>query len=460
MSTTRKKTGENSRISGNWYFQFKQIKENLRNKQIWHSWIKNTSWLLMLLLATTMWQCNKDDYKGETIGVCPKVISTDPVDGAINVATDKIIKATFNEKMDPVTINETTFLLKQGSNLIAGTVSFSDSTATFTPAVPLSANTVYTGIITTGARDLSGNALVKDTTWNFTTPTAQFAITLASSPFTGGVVSSSGTFNNGATVAVLAVPNNGFTFKNWTEGSNIVSTDANYTFTISGNRTLTANFTSTTLLTGPNGVDLISSGNFAILSGSGVTNIGVTTMITGDVGAFPTATINGLLSVNVNGILYTTADPKVGTAKTDLTTAYNDAQGRSTNAISLPGQLGGLTLAPGLYVNSTSSGISGTGTNGILTLDAQGNANAVWIFKMGSTLVTSAGTSIVLAGGAQAKNIYWSVGTSATLGTNAVFYGNILADQSITLTTGAKLYGRAMARIGSVTLDSNTVTKP
>ena len=166
------------------------------------------------------------------------------------------------------------------------------------------------------------------------------------------------------------------------------------------------------------------------------------------------------LAGNVVGTLYTAANPLVGTAKNDLTAAYNDAQGRSLNAISLPGQLGGLTLAPGLYVNSSTSGISGTGANGILTLDAGGNPNAVWIFKMGSTLVTDAGTSIVLAGGAQAKNIYWSVGTSATLGTNSIFYGNILADQSITLTTGATLNGRALTRIASVTLDSNAVTKP
>jgi len=149
----------------------------------------------------------------------------------------------------------------------------------------------------------------------------------------------------------------------------------------------------------------------------------------------------------------------VGQAKNDLTTAYNDAQGRSLNAISLPGQLGGLTLAPGLYVNSTSSGISGTGPNAILTLDAGGNPNAVWIFKVGSTFITDSGTSIVLAGGAQWKNIYWSIGTSATLGTNSIFYGNILADQSITLTTGALLYGRALTRVAAVTLDTNIVDK-
>jgi len=264
-------------------------------------------------------------------------------------------------------------------------------------------------------------------------------------------------YNNGATVILTASPDNGYEFTSWSGDA----TGANNPLTVvmNSNKNITANFT---LVNNPNpqGINLGSAGDFAILAGAGVNNTGVSTMILGDVGAFPTATINGLLPGNVNGTLYTTADPIVQQAQLDLTTAYNEAQGRSLNAIALQGQLGGLTLAPGLYVNSSTSGISGTGANGILTLDAGGDPNAVWIFKMGSTLITDAGTSIVLAGGAKAENIYWSVGTSATLGTNSSFYGNILADQAITLTTGATLVGRALTRIAAVTLDSNTVTKP
>ena len=290
---------------------------------------------------------------------------------------------------------------------------------------------------------------------------SQFNVSLSSNPLLGGTTTGGGSFDSGASVTISAVANLGYTFTNWTEGANIASTNANYTFTINANKTFVANFESNVILpSGPAGIDLGSAGNFAVLGGSGVSNTGVTTRIIGDVGAHPTATINGLLSGNVNGTLYMTADPIVGQAKIDLTTAYNDGQSRSTNAISLPGQIGGLTLAPGLYVNGSTSGISGTGPNGILTLDAGGNANAVWIFKVASTFVTDAGTGIVLAGGAQAKNIFWSVGSSATLGTNSIFYGTILADQSITLTTGATLYGRALTRIAAVTLDSNTVTKP
>jgi len=392
--------------------------------------------------------------------VRPVVLDVDPDDLATNVALNKVVSATFSKAMDLSTINSSTFTLKNGTIPVFGFVDYSNVTGTFTPSTPLLPGTLYTATITTGAKDLAGNALAANYVWSFTTAAAaaQFTVGLSSSPQAGGNTSGGGMFNGGASATVNATANSGYSFVNWTEGSLIVSTLANYTFIVNNNRTLVANFS--TVSSGPGGIDLGSAANFAILAGAGVTNTGVTTLIKGDVGSFPTATIAGLLPANVIGTLYTSANSVVGTAKNDLTTAFNDAQSRSLNAISLPGQLGGLTLAPGLYVNSSTSGISGTGTNGILTLDAGGSANAVWIFKMGSTLITGPGTSIVLAGGAQAKNIYWSVGTSATLGTNSVFYGNILADQSITLNTGAVLYGRALTRIAAVTLDSNTVTKP
>jgi hypothetical protein len=150
------------------------------------------------------------------------------------------------------------------------------------------------------------------------------------------------------------------------------------------------------------------------------------------------------------------ADPTAAQAQLDLTAAYNDAAGRSIGTIALAGNLGGLTLAPGLYKSTSSLEIS----SGDLTLDAQGDANAVYIFQMASTLVTTVGRKVILAGGAQAANIYWQVGSSATLGVSSVFKGNILALASITVETGAAVDGRLLARTAAVTLDGNAVVRP
>ncbi|MCK9640657.1 MAG: ice-binding family protein [Prolixibacteraceae bacterium] len=660
---------------------------------------------LALILAVLISGCKKNDYQA-TVGVCPIVVSTIPVNGAVGVPLNQVVSATFNEKMSAATITSTTFTVidatKSPAVVITGTILFSGMTAFLTPASPLLPNTTYTGRVTTSAKDLMGNALQKDYVWTFTTdilplvssdpannatgvllnkvivatfsvpmdsltlkspatnftikqgsttvpgkfsytsntasftPTSnlapftvytgtisagvkntlgtpmaadyvwsfttipqltlssnpllggittgagvfaqgsnvtavatantgfnfinwtdgaivvstaasyQFAmagnktlvanfipkylVTTVSNPLLGGTTSGGGTFNSGLSVTVTAVPNTGFTFTNWTEGTTVASTSANYLFTIAGNRTLTANFTavgftlnvtaingsvvknpnlttyasgatvqltatpnsgytftswsvdatgSTNPLTvtmnanknitanftagiippsGPLAIDLGCAAPFAILAGSTITSTGPS-IVTGDVGLSPGSALIGFPPGIINGAKEITT-PVAAAAKLCLTSAYIDGQSRSLNAISLPGQLGGLTLAPGLYSNSSTSGISGTGANGILTLDAQGNANAVWIFQIGSTLTTDPATSIVLAGGAQANNIFWIVGTSATLGTTSVFYGNILSDQAITLNTGAVLNGRALTRIAAVTLDASTVTKP
>jgi len=295
---------------------------------------------------------------------------------------------------------------------------------------------------------------------NFAPITAgQFLVVLSSNPLLGGNTNGAGSFNSGASVTITALPNSGYTFTNWTEGVNIISSNANYTFTINENRNFVANFDAVVIPpSGPLAIDLGCAAPFAILAGSTITNTGPS-IITGDVGLSPGSALVGFPPGTIIGTKEITT-PIAAAAKLCLTTAFIDGQSRSLNAISLPGQLGGLTLVPGLYSNSSTSGISGTGANGILTLDAQGNANAVWIFQMGSTLTTDPATRIALAGGAQEKNIFWIVGTSATLGTTSVFYGNILADQSITLNTGAILYGRALTRIAAVTLDDNVVTKP
>jgi len=197
-----------------------------------------------------------------------------------------------------------------------------------------------------------------------------------------------------------------------------------------------------------------SLGTFEILAGSTVTNTGATS-VTGDLGVSPGTAVTGFPPGILTGTLHA-GDPTAAQAQLALTAAYNDAAGRSVGAIGVAGNLGGRTLAPGVYKSTSSLEIS----SGDLTLDAKGNADAVFIFEMASTLTTTTGRKVILAGGARAANIIWQVGSSATLGTSSVFKGNILAMASITVTTGASVEGRLMARTGAVTLDSNVILMP
>jgi len=296
---------------------------------------------------------------------------------------------------------------------------------------------------------------------NFAPITAeQFLVVLSSNPLLGGNTNGAGSYNSGASVTITAIPNSGYTFTNWTEGVNIISSNANYTFTINENRNFVANFTANVIPpSGPLAIDLGCAAPFAILAGSTITSTGPS-IVTGNVGLSPGSALVGFPPATIiNGTEQITT-PIADAAKLCLTTAFIDGRDRSVNRITLDENLGGERLVPGLYHNETSSGISGTGAQGILTLDAQGNADAVWIFQIASTLTTGTGTSIVLAGDAQAKNIFWIVGSAATLGTYSVFYGNILASSSITLNTGTELNGRALTQIAAVTLDASTVTKP
>jgi hypothetical protein len=143
-------------------------------------------------------------------------------------------------------------------------------------------------------------------------------------------------------------------------------------------------------------------------------------------------------------------------AKTDLTTAFNDAAGRSNCAISVAGNIGGQTLAPGLYKSTSSLAIS----SGDLTLSGGGNSNAVFVFQVASALTTTSGRAVILTNGAQAGNVFWQVGSSASLGTTSTMQGTILAYASITMTSGSQLNGRALARSGDVTLSSSTIVVP
>jgi Ice-binding-like len=212
-------------------------------------------------------------------------------------------------------------------------------------------------------------------------------------------------------------------------------------------------------------VNLLSTSRFAILAATEVTDVPASA-ITGDVGLSPAARsdISGLTPPQVAGTIYAASDGgatavMLTQAQGDLTIAYNDAAGRTpvpTGPFLNPGSgnVGGLNLVPGLYKFTSEALISGS------DLTLTGSASDVWIFQIGSTLTLADGIHVVLAGGAQASNIFWQVASDAALGTTAIFQGTILAHDSITLATGATLDGRALAQTAAVTLESNTITVP
>lgn len=206
----------------------------------------------------------------------------------------------------------------------------------------------------------------------------------------------------------------------------------------------------------PTSVPLGTASSFAVLAGSGITVAGAvnSTTIAGDIGTFPTPSITGLGNVVLSGVNHA-GDGVTQGAKNDLVVAYNDASGRiATTTYDPIFDLGGLTLMSGVYKGPSSFGLTGT-----LTLNANGDPNAVWIFQAGSSLTTASSSKVTLINGAQACHVFWVVTSSATLGTGSDFVGNILALTDITLTTGATVDGRLLARNGAVTLDNNVITK-
>lgn len=514
--------------------------------------------LISLLLFVSMFGCKKDDYEGEIKGICPLVISTDPADKAVSVVASEAINATFNKSMDPTTIDTKSFILMQGSTPILGavtsvpctTVSGYIATFAFTPASVLAPFTLYTATMKKGVRDPMRNALQEDYVWSFTTQpqlllssnpetggtttggglfdvgtsiTAKavaaagytfknwtedaivvssnanftfnitknrtlvanftaiaptYTVSVSSNPLLGGTTSGGGSFNSGASVTVKAVPAAGYTFTNWKEGVNIVSNNANYTFIITANRNLVANFTAVVIPpVGPANPDLKSAGDFSILTMSGISSVGVTS-VQGNIGVSPAAAaaITGFglimdvggqsshttIATHVTGKVYASdysapTPSKLTVAIVDMQAAYTSANNLVTPAPVIDqgaGNVGGLTLAPGLYKWSTGVLIA-SGT----TLTLSGGANDTWVFQIAQDLTLFSTAKVNLIGGAQAKNITWVVAGQAVLGTDTVLYGNILSKTLISLNTGAKVTGGLYAQT-AVTLNTSTVVKP
>ena len=429
----------------------------------------------------------------------PTVISTSPADSVTGVVLNKTVTATFSVPMDPLTISTSTFTIKQGLTPIAGTVSYTGSTASFTPTIAFTPNTIYTCTITTGAKNVAGTPLANNYVWRFTTftitaPTVIFTdpannatsialnkiitatFSVPMDPLT--ITATTFTLKQGATPVIGTVSYSGTT-ATFTPSSYLLS-GVTYTATITTGAKNTQstplannyvwNFSTRSHL-GPLSPNLKSVARFGIISGVGVSNnAGQSEIHDMDVGINPGArsSVTGFPpAIMVNGAIYASDDvapPGVAAmltqAKLDLTAAYLFAEGASSPApATVSGDQGGLTLAPGIYKSASTLSIK----SGDLTLDAQGDVNAVWIFQIASgfTTVGGAGGNVILKGGAQAKNIYWQVGSSAIIGDYTSFYGNILALTSITMNSHATAVGRMLCQNGSVVLTStNIINKP
>jgi Ice-binding-like/Bacterial Ig-like domain len=357
----------------------------------------NKMWFLVLMLVVFAAGCGSSGGgNGSSDTTAPTVSYTIPLDLATGVVLNSTVNVTFSEVMNAATLTTATFTLKKGATSITGTVAYAGTTATFKPASNLTANTVYTATVTTGVTDLAGNALAANKVWSFTT--------------------------------------------------------------------------GTTIAAGPTPVILGSAGNYVILAKAAISTTG-TTAVTGNIGLSPAAAtyITGFslvadatnvfsTSPQVTGQIFAAdyADPtpaNLTTAVLDMMTAYTDAAGRAPDHTELgAGNIGGMTLAPGVYK-------WGTGVLIPTDVTLSGGPDDVWIFEIAQDLVMSSGMHVNLSGGAQAKNIFWQVFGIVDLGTTAHFEGIALVQTAITLRTGAAVNGRLLAQT-AVTLDAATVTQP
>ena len=449
----------------------------------------------------------------------PLVLTTSPTPNETGVVLNKIVSATFNMPMDPATINTSTFTLKQGTTTITGVVTYSGNTALFTPNANLTANTVYTATITTGAHNMAGVALASNYVWNFTTGAIVAPRVILTDPFnteTGVLLNKVVTATFDMAMDPLTITTSTFTLK---QGTDVILGSVSYSGNMASftpNNPLLANavFTATittgaknvagvsiannyvwtfTTINSSNAPNLGSASPFGAFGGNaGITNQGINTVINGSIATTAASTlVTGFhdataiytetpLNVgNVTGAI-STAPPMPGTATSfaiaqqallDANAAY-----LSISPASMPGgidpgagELGGLTLAPGIYKsNSGTFNIS----NGNLTLDAQGDPNAVWIFQTAAGLTVgiagpTGAKSVVLINGALPKNVFWYVGSTAIINGagGGTMVGTIIANSGVTFSTAGNavqtvLNGRALSLVSSVTMVNTTINVP
>ena len=457
--------------------------------------------LVLALLTLTIAACGGSEGPESA----PGLTTMFPSDGASAVALNTRVLATFDMAMEPLTAS--TFTLKQGGTAVPGTVTHGadGTTATFTPNANLAANSSYTATITTGAKSADGAGFAANRSWSFTTGTAadstppEVKSTNPTASATGVAINRRLTVTFSEAMDPLSLTSSTFSVRqggtaisgNVTYGpgttatftpANALATNTLFTATLSpgvgdlnGNELATAfsfSFTTgTSAALGPAPVVLGTAGQYAVLAKSGVSSV-PGSRVTGDIGLGPAAAsyITGFSLVADATNVFSTSTQIIGkvyaadyavptpsnltTAVSNMESAYTDAAGRPTpDFLELgTGNIGGQTLAPGLY--------KWTSTITIPTdVTLSGGANDVWIFQTTGDLTMSAAKSITLSGGALAKNVFWQVAGRTTLGAGAHFEGVLLCKTDVTLQTGATMNGRLLSQT-QVALQQATVTQP
>ena len=457
-----------------------------------------TARLCLALLALTFAACGGSES-------VPGLTTTFPTDGATTVALNTRVLATFDMAMEPLTAS--TFTLKQGGKAVPGTFAHGadGTTVTFTPSVNLAANSGYTATITRGAKSADGGGFAADRSWSFTTGTSadstppEVKSTRPTASATGVAINRHLTVTFSEAMDPLSLNSSTFSVRqggtaisgNVTYGpgttatftpANALATNTLFTATLSpGVKDLNGNAleaafsfsftTGTSAALGPAPVVLGTAGQYAVLAKSGVSSVPGSS-VTGDIGLGPAAAsyITGFSLVADATNVFSSSTQIIGkayaadyavptpsnltTAVSNMESAYTDAAGRPTpDFLELgTGNIGGQTLAPGLY--------KWTSTITIPTdVTLSGGANDVWIFQTTGDLTLSAARRITLSGGALAKNVFWQVAGRTTLGAGAHFEGVLLCKTDVTLQTGATMNGRILSQT-QVALQQATVTQP
>ena len=501
---------------------------HLHSRKSFSNFISKLSLFLLLIVFASA--CKKVTEDVGLVGICPEVTATNPINAATGVALTTNVSATFNEAMDASSINAASFTVRKGSTPVAGVITYAGTTATFTPSGSLAPNTQYTATMAAGVKDPAGNAMINDYVWNFTTgpgPDVKAPTVIATDPvnFATAVALTKKVTATFSEVMDSLSATTSFKLANTTLGGQPVAGAVTYsgttvTFTpsvdLAYNTTYTGtistgakdaagnalvsdyvwSFTTLPMVSQPPPDMLGNAAQFGVFGGNaGITNEGLNTIINnGSIGTTAASTLITGFHDATNGAVYTetplnvgkvmggifTAPPAPGSAASftiatnglaDAQIAYNNISPSSKPGGTDPGagELGGLTLAPGIYKSA-----SGTFniTNGDLTLDAKGDPNATWIFQTAAGLTVgvagpSGARSVKMINGANPKNVYWYVGSAATINAagGGVMVGTIIASAGVTFSTAGNavqtvLNGRALSLNASVTMVNTTINVP